>query len=359
MSTTEYTDSDLTLHQIDKLSRRLGFGAISSTNFDSFFGINPMGGYQPMPRNQQTNAIVLMTRPELNLHSSNILGHPKLHYLLDEADSVGCYVRNLLCPVGIFGKYTVTNNKVITEFDKHFPMSPMCDQTNPFIPLFSNSLKSIVGWKDRAMDFFVSQEGVRKEVTIQPDAVPDDYTRNDLTLTLDNREGNPIEAILTAWCYYMAAISTGDMVMHPNNRWQRRMDSQTVPYVLITDSTKTFVQKIGTVGYGYIGGSMEGAGFNWQREMTYNEDDVDISVPLVCAGSIYNDPRAVSWFNRAVFALNGGTKASFIRNRRKLIGEEREIYRWRAVPLIDPTTNELEWWIQNVHYNELKEYYGV
>lgn len=343
----EKFESSINAEMFDNIFRQAGMGGWETTKLDLFYGLDITGAGLPLEPIRDGNAYVFFTRPTMNMSTSNIAGLRKLHYLANQdPTSIGGAVRCTLMPY----MYRSEQGSLA------IPRSYLIDENNPFIPLLSNTIRTISGWPDKVADFYNSAEGLGKEVYSYADGNPEFYESFDLTVTFSNKRDDYVNALLTAWVYYQLAVSKNWAMALPEMRAKRRVDYQTRPYILIMDETNTFVQKVCCAGVAMWGASTEGSSFNIDKSNAMIMDTNDISVPLKCNGARYNDPIVIYNFNTLVEKFNPTLLTSY----KKLSQDEHALFGFRAIPHIDVKDgHRLNWYVTQELYTYMKNKYKV
>lgn len=326
--------------------RLLGFGSGTSGAYDLFFGHTYRGQGDTVETNLDHQGMVFFVRPMLNLTTENIsrLRARKLHYLTDQNEaSLAALVRSTLFP-----------KKISEKYEPNLLRSAAVDEKQAFIPFLSNTLVSLTGWPDYFVEFLESKEGWWKQTHSHVDSHPENYTSFDLTATFTNKEGDPHLTLFSAWLYYMQSVAVGTMVPLPEMIAQREIDYNTKVFILVMDSTKTYIQKIATVGAMTPKNVPYGAAFNYVSEKTFNDENAQIDIPFKAHGAIYNDPETITAFNATVVFFNKDMHDDYRdMKHKKLSPREKIVFYNKGYPRINPETFELEWWVDFETYNQV------
>jgi hypothetical protein len=149
------------------------------------------------------------------------------------------------------------------------------------------------------------------------------------------------------------------MMPYPDAIVENEIDYQTRIYRLVLDPKMKFVQKIGACGAAFPMASPLGASFNFASDTPYMRDNDQLSIPFKAIGASYLDPILISEFNQVVQEFNPDMKDSRrSRNYKKLIGNDGRYFNFRGYPRINPTTYELEWWVDGPEYTEFRKLLG-
>jgi len=319
-----------------------GTGALKNT----YFGINHRQTPNAVPINKDHYGLTFFTRPNLNLSLGNLRANRLFNPLTTTNDkTLQRIIRCYLSPRENQGDTTI-GAAAIT--------SPFVDPLQAFIPLLTNTLKSVSGFPDITVPYNTSHEGLYKEQYSIVDGVTDIYSAYDITANFRNIPGDPITAMFFYWAHYMSSVFQGIMVPYPEMVVENELDYQTRIYRLVLDPSRTYVQKIAACGAAFPIADPMGGSFNYDSEKPYNDTNQDISIPFHCLGAIYQDPILLYTFNKTVQDFNHSmTDANRSKNNTKIPMAALQLFNNRGYPHINPDTWELEWWIDNATYNQL------
>lgn len=335
--------------EVDIISRLTGYGKLTSAQSNNLFGINHRGASSPVPTNTDHYGLTFFTRPRLNLSYDNLIANRVFSTLAatndTNADSgtlpgaIRCLLDSTLGDQGIY--------------------SPLVDNKLAFIPMLTNNLASISGWPDIAVDTYTSKQGIYKEEYSMVDGTAELFQTYELTSTFRNIAGDPISLLFTIWVLYSALVYNGEMMPYPDAIVENEIDYQTRIYRLVLDPQMKFVQKIGACGAAFPMASPLGASFNFTSDTPYMRDNDQISVPFKAIGASYLDPILISEFNQVVQEFNKDMKDSRrSRNYAKLVNNDARYFNFRGYPRINPTTYELEWWVDKEEYTAFRQALG-
>lgn len=314
---------------------------------DNLRGFYLAGGLPTVQPNTDRNGYVFFTRPQLNLSAGNCMRTRMLFNLLTrDVKSMQTWVRATLDP------------RLYSDLNEN-ARSPMVDNTNPFIPLLSNTIKSLSGWPDLVVQARTSTEGARKETQSVVDGVMEYYQEFDLDATFFNTQEDPITNLFYIWEKYMTLVFEGMANPYPDFIVENEIDYNTRIYRIITDSTGQFVSKMAACGAAFPISlpTSEYANFNRDEPITLGRKD--ITVRFRCNGAIYYDPILMENFNETVFIFNPKLRnevdtGSIRRNSSdfiKVAAPYQHIFNNLCIPYIDKDTNELCWFVDTT--NEL------
>lgn len=342
--------------EVDFISKLNGYGSLTSAQSNNIRGINLNRHGTPAPKNKDHFGLTFFTRPDLNMSYDNLGADRMLSSLLTEdSKSMARAIRVLLDPRGE------------KEGGTMFPgrRSDLVDERQAFIPMLTNGLVSMSGWPDLTVDTYTSKEGVYKEAYSMVDGTTHLFNSFDLTANFRNIQGDPITLLFAIWIRYASLVYDGTIVPYPDNMFQNRIDYQTRVYRLVLNEDLTHVQKIAACGAGFPVASPLGAAFNYSTESEWNEENDQLSVPFRCIGANYLDPILIKEFNQVVYDKNvymqdknRNSKMVKIDVKGESGGYEdigvmlKNILSHRLYPRIDPYTLELEWYADNVDFQD-------
>lgn len=324
---------------IGDVFKSTSLGDIKSAVGSVLYGINHRQTHNAVSINKDTHGLVLFTRPQLNLSTSNLREMRRFIPLLTTAEaSYPRAIRNLLDP------------------RLKLPC-PIMDNKSAFIPLLSNHALSVSGFPDPFVDIHISKPGVYKEVFSMVDSVIDMYSAYDVSVSFRNMEGDPINALLDVWLHYSTAVFRNDMSPYPDFIAHNEIDYNTRIWRLVLDRSKRFVQKIACTGASIPKNNQLGGSFNYEHDKPINATNDQITVQFHSVGFCYQDPILVYEFNQVVGIFNpdmeddGTSNAPYLRNMVLLKQSELDIFNNRGYPRIDPDTMELQWYVSPEEYN--------
>lgn len=346
------------VRQINLISRQNGLGELSIANSLMMRGFNHRGLGNPVTVNLDNNGIVFFTRPNLNFSESNLITKRVLSILsTNEEYSIPRLIRAYLDPRANWcldippGAKRHNNSPIST---------PLVDRFCPFIPLLTNNLISLNGWKDIDMDSYTSPEGKARQTFSQIDSIGEILDGYTLTANFRNVPGDPITLMFLVWLLYSGWVYRGDLMPYPESMLENERDYETRIYRLVLDPSRRYVQKIACCGASFPTAISIGSSMNFNAEKPYMDDTAQITVPFRATGALYNDPIIIYWFNRVTFrwcpnlklAIDGSSDA-YVKVPNDLLRD----YNYRGLPHINPETLELEWWVpkaEALYYNALK-----
>lgn len=330
------------------------FTDIDESLFNLFYGASQTGPNTLVEINEDFVCNVFITRPNLCLDDDNIAHVLELRHLIDNnSKSLNTAIRTALTS---------------PQFRRFSPVSELFNDKFPFISYMCNSWDEISGWPDRAADFFISEEGLRNEVYLYPDFVPENARNFVLNITFQATKGNPQQETLNVIREYMGRVGTGEIYPHPVSQNEYEVDSTINIYIILSDRNKKYVQQIASLALGgYFGGDTGGQAFNINRRQMMQDQTRTISTTMTCSGFYYNHPYNVVNFNDTVAAYNPDMKLMMDEvevqqaglsehgTMVKIADEDKGAMANYGYPYINPYTSELEWWTERTTYDTVME----
>lgn len=331
---------------IDDLSQTSAIGNISRAITDNLYGINHRQTPSPVPINKDHYGLTFFTRPQLNLTTRNMRNVRRMVPLL--ANESMSYQRAIRCSLD---PRMMTGYGDVSAID-----CPLIDNHQAFIPILTNHLTSISGWQDIMVPTYTSKEGAYKESHSMVDGVTVNYTAYDITATFRNSRGDPITSLFYYWSHYMSNVFEGTLVPYPDIMLCNELDYCTRIYRLVLDPSKKFVQRIAATGASFPVAVPIGGIFDYSSEKPYNDVNSEISIPFKCNGAIYNDDVLIFSFNKTVQIFNSEMKDGTRENAMvKIPSQYLTLFNNRGYPRIEPTSYELEWWINKDSFLRKKQ----
>lgn len=325
--------------EIEQATRDGPFGALESSITRAFSGINHRGQPGALPMHKDHFGLTFFTRPRLNLSTDNISFDRRMAFLItDEANSINNYIRCMLDPELQIG-----------------PEAIKCDLVDPrqaFIPIFTNTLESLPGWRDLAPGTHTSAEGIYKESMSWIDGPSIDYTTYDINGSFRNVVGNVITRMAFIWTHYQSLIFEDTLVPYPQYWLENEMDFNTRIFRLNLDPTRRYVTQVTSTIATPISAPI-GAAANFENSGPYNRSNDQVSVNFRCHGLETYDAILIKEFNLLVEQSNpqmvdGPRQTNYVKIPQWYLG----ILNHEGFPRIDPATNELEWWISRARFTQ-------
>jgi len=308
---------------------------------NNLYGLSNNGIRGALPENKDSHGLVFFTRPQLNLSSSNIKNYRRMYSLLSEdSASVARYVRCVLDPRLAITQPEDSNLTTIR--------SDLMNEFLPFIPVFTNNIKTVSGWPDLVLPTFTSKEGLRKEQWSIGDGAIEIYNSFDLDCVFKNTKDEPITTIIDTWLSYIANVFEGTLSPYLDMITENEIDYNTRIYRLVMDETQTYVKKIAATGASFPVNVPSGKMFDYTEETKYNDQTKDINIRFKCNGAMYNDAILIDEFNKTVGVFNPEVRNMLYgrsHNLERIPTKLTKALNFRGIPLINKNTLALEWWI--------------
>ena len=339
---------------------------ISSSNMtNNAYGINHRQMPLPIPINKDHYGLTFFTRPQLNLQGANLRQSRLLHPLLTTVDkSWQRFIRCTLDPRLAAGYKVGDDHPIEKGLGGKDISCPFVDPEMAFIPILTNSLISISGWKDITVPVYTSKAGQYREEFNMVDGLTIDYTAYDLTASFRNLRGDPITSMFFMWAHYMSLVHEGTLVPYPDFIVANELDYCTRIYRLVLDSSKTKVQRIAACGAAFPTAVSIAATFDYSNSKPYNDVNAEINIPFRATGFICQDDILIRTFNQSVAYFQPlmrpdikDAKENFDPYSKpsatkmvKIPNALLTVFNNRGYPRIDPETYELEWYVKMEDY---------
>ena len=350
----DFSLDDLTQYSTSLLGQGVGsnsaVGTISTAITDNLFGLNHRQTPLPVPHNRDHYGMTFFTRPQLNLQPENIRNSRKFFGLLtNNQASYQATIRALLDPRTATGWGGFNAKSAV-----------FTDPAQAFIPILSNHLVSISGWRDIVLPTYTSAEGAYKESWSIGDGITEDFSVFDINATFRNSLGDPISELFYYWVHYISSVFEGLLNPYPDFLLQNEIDYNTRIYRLVLDKTRTYVQRIYATGAAFPINVPIGAMGDYAIDKPYNDANAEITIQFRCMGSIYNDEKLIYDFNSAVGIFNKKMRNITPSKAKGSLGSLPEgsgmvkirpellsIFNNRGYPYINTYTYELEWYVES------------
>lgn len=284
-------------------------------------------GYNILMPNQELVGYTFITRPHLNMSTSNLRQSRQMQ-LFDTLDrnTYGYAIRSCLDPV--FASASIDSNK------------DFIDYRNPFIVPMTNCLQALSGWPDYTIETETTEGGYFSEDLTFVRGSDRCARTYDLTATLRDIPGGYMFALLLAWTTFMAEVTRGTMVAYPWDIDSNRLCYTSSIYRFVTDPSKRYITRWAKATGCFPRAIPVGDIFNFGEGEWYVESTKQYSVPFVANHVSYMDPAVFLDFNRLV--------RRYCTNVDSLqVCPEGAMYNYRGIPYIDTTggRNQLLWLI--------------
>lgn len=310
------------------------------------------------------SGLVFFTRPQLNLSIYNLQRSRHLMNLANtDVKSVQRYIRCVLDPRvynrGVEIAYGYSDESRKTLRCPRIEVSPLIDPYQIFIPLLTNTIKSISGFPDPNVPTYTSKENVRGAQWSIVDGIMDINNSYDISCTFDNVKNAPVRMLISYWIRYQTLVFDGIISPYYDYLAANEIDYNTRIWRIILDENKRYVKHIGCTGASFPTSIDTGRLFNYNKGNPLLEGNNEITATFKSIGAMYDDSILVDEFNKAVCI--GCPPMKLIRAYR-LVGEEikdddtnlemikvpyeyLQYFNYRGYPFIDYQTYELSWYV--------------
>ena len=283
---------------------------------------------------QHGNDYIFFTRPHFNMMASNLRNDRTMTNLITTtSNNTQTFIRQTLDP-------SLAENEKIS--------CPLLNNNLGFIPILSNTLKSMSGWPDRMLPTYASRAGARGEQYSIPDGIVELNGKYDLTLTFDRMDGEINEKLLETWMDMMSLQVDGMVSPYTAFEVYTERNFDTRIYVLTMDATNRVVLNIGVANAAFPTNDNIGRKFDYNKNIKMA--DAEFSIRMETNVITYNDPILIlefnmvnSFFNNNVYNMLHGQS----HNLKKINADELSKYNYRGYPYIDVNTMELCWYVEN------------
>lgn len=328
---------------------------------NAYMGFNHRMSPNRLAKNLETPGLTLFTRPDLNLDEEQMAKSPRLNRLMQNPLTSDAYgIIAALDP-----ESPLTLRKGVEGLGAPLKDGIPFDNRQAFIPFLSNTLISLSGWPDNALDVYTSEEGIVREQWSMVDSNYEINSTYSLSATFRNVEGDPITTMFSTWLEWMAGSYDGTFIPKERNIIQREIEYETRIYRLVLDPTMRFVTKIGACFAAFPLNDNVGAAINFNAQDFINSEGDNININFHAMGARYQDPELVEDFNYVVgmfnpdmLPLNPDDSEFIPRGKdymRMLNRQEIIIFNFYGYPRINPVTMELQWWVYQDDYDTVMD----
>jgi hypothetical protein len=323
---------------IDGFLSEDSFGSIERALGNAMYGFNHANVKPVIEKDVDNIEKVFFVRPQFNMSASNLRNDREMTNLITTtSNSLQSYIRHTLDPRLLYSN-SKNENKKTPDF---------MDNQNPFIPLLSNTLRTMSGFPDRTLPTFTSKSGVRGEQYTAPDGVFDFHGVVEIDCVFDKLKGDPVERLISVWTRVMGLQVEGIMVPYMKEDIMRTRNYDTRIYRINLDGTGTFVTSIAATGIAFPIVDNIGKQFDYERDKQRDRGNTT-NFRFRAIDVMYNDPILIKEFNDTSAQFNRDIRNMLNGKDHSLFKLPREIknkYNNIGYPIIDDSTMELEWWI--------------
>ena len=338
---------------IDDFFTEIGVPETGRALTKALYGINQTYIAPIIELSDSVNGYTFFVRPQLNMRSMNLRRDRRFYPLLVKPSSMNIekYIRVMLDPrlpyeIKLPGKYTTPDGK---GYDYDIVDTPMVDKFNPFIPILSNSLKSISGFPDESVNVWQSSSGMKKEQVMMVDGTFEMYGGYDISCTFRNFIGDVTLKLIQYWVRYMSLVYEGVFSPYMDFMIENELDYCTRIYRLTTDRTGRFLNHISATGASIPKSVSISKVFDISgNEHAKNDSNKEISVSFSSVGFMSNDDILIKEFNETIAIFNpefgkylvSGDKDSLLVEVPSEFSNEMN---YKAYPYIDDKNYTIKW----------------
>lgn len=271
-SDSENNDLPLSAEQIARVlmaaneSVYIGSGAGSKySQFPKFLSQFDKLSYNILPPNQELTGFTFMSRPCLNLSTSNIRQSRNLQFL--DTFEVGSYAFAIRCWLDPYFEKSVRNNKLIFN-------NPNC----AFLAPVTNCLQGISGWPDKRIITDTTTGGFFSEDLTYAVGSDRNSATVDLTLNFRDISGGFMFSLLLTWLNYIDEVTRGSMSAYPDHIDDNLLDYTVSIYRFTTDPSKRHVLHWAKATGCFPTAHPVGDAFNFSNDSWYVEGFKEYSI---------------------------------------------------------------------------------
>ncbi|MCP4394316.1 MAG: hypothetical protein GY804_08665 [Alphaproteobacteria bacterium] len=283
----DFTNSKYNL-AIQKISESAGAGGFYNT-LQVFLTEIDRYKFRNTNSNLELTGLTFITRPKLNLSAVSLKQSQKLSMLNStDPSSIQFVTRCLLDP-----KFA----------DRHIALvesAPNLNHQSPFIPMLTNSLRSISGWPGKIMGTSTTIGGFHSENQVF--AVGSDRLRKayDVSMTFADAPNSIVLNLWDYWFEFIDLLMNGDVLMYPEDTDAQRMCYTFSVYRLMFSPcmryTTSWCKGTGSI----IQTNPIGEKFNFSNDEVYSQAAQEFSINCSINNIKYNEVDSLFAFNDVV-----------------------------------------------------------
>lgn len=340
-------DSNIMNQSVDEFIESTGIGSQNKALTNTVYGFNHTRMSPGISYSKSTYGWTFFTRPQLNLRDVNLRRVRTMMPLLSQDPlSIYRYVRTMLDPRLMHELYI--HGDVSEYYSSNILQCPLVDPKNAFIPLLTNSIKSISGWPDEVVPNWTSSQGDRREQFSMVDGIYEINEAYDLNITFENYVNDPVFLLFQTWIRYSSLVFEGMMVPYLDFILEDEIDYNTRIYRITTDATWEYLNYISATGAAYPVSVPQGKMFDMSKEKPYSEATKEINIRFKAIGAIYNDDILVKEFNETNAIFNPEYRSFLKGDTNAMVAIPKELRTFlnhRGYPYINPDNYKIEWLI--------------
>ena len=320
------------LHQISDLSS----GTQSISN--ALYGLSGTDGVHGMPSPRHRQGYVFYTRPLMNMTDINLRRSHELQNMLGNIpESIQGWVKSTL-------DYRLGTSGVKS--------SRLVNNNLAFIPLLTNTIKTLSGFPDKVFPTYTSAPGLKGETYSQIDGTHNLNKAVTFDPVFDNIDGEPHLILMDTWTSYISLMYEGKVYPHIDLMLENERDYCTRQWRILFKDDGYTVSRISATypGYPVVSGIGEGFSFDRAKSMQGSET---VSFRFMFDGIEYNQRILIDDFNSTVELFDSRmipvsyaeTDISATDEMVRVPHNLAHLFRYRGVPRINPDTLKFETWV--------------
>lgn len=263
-------------------------------------------GTMMMPLNHELSGMTFITRPNLNLSSSNI----RMDAVLSTLDtlvprSIPFMMRALLDTT--LSSTHVSNAPGIkadsrerSEFLTKVDQCPIFNPRSPFLTPLCNCLTDISGYSDLIVETETTAGGFYSEDMTYAKGSDLLNKSTELTLGFRDIQGGIVMALLYIWDLYIALQCKGEVMAYADDIYAQRLNYTVSIYRFTFDATREIITGWSKATGCYPKAVPIGARFNINQGEVYSSSAAKFTVPFVVNKIEYMNPEILKDFNTLV-----------------------------------------------------------
>jgi len=278
--------------EIELLSRNAGTGGAYNT-IQQLFTQHDRFKCNNVSTGTELTGLTFITRPQLNLTSSNIK-HSAILSVLNTLDvnSIQFAIRCLL------------DKRFASAQSRYSSECLLLVNKNPFMVPLCTALQSISGFPDMVMNTATTTGGHHGENQIYATGADDLMKNYDITMQFMDVQNSPLLNMFHYWYEFMRLVLKGEIVMYNEDIDAQRMCYTFSIYRFLMDPTSRYITGWAKATGCILTAVPMGAKFNVAANEVISQAAKSFSIPCSVNKIEYNDYRILMDFNRLVRMFN-------------------------------------------------------
>ncbi len=349
---------------LDDMLSSSAIGSVDRAIANALFGLNHRNTGNLVPSNRDQQGYVFVVRPQLNMQKENLSNVRKLYPLLsNNPTSVDRYVRCTLDPRQQTG-YSFNTKPVSPANRKYYdsiglyPNSvpgiqcSLVDMRQCFIPLITNMVEKVTGWPESQVPTMSFEPGLFREKYALVDGMMENYDEYEIDFAFKGMKGNVLLYLLYIWTYYPTLLIGGQLARYPDYRSENRLDYTTRVWRLTMDESNETVSMLTASGASFWVTTNVAPFADYDRGTAVLNPAKEFTIRCKCLGFQFFDPILVQEFNTTVTQFNPEMSDQFRDDDMiKVPKSWLSYFNFRGYPRINPSSMELEWYIDKTYFN--------